>query len=282
MARGTASRPTTPRKRTTWCNATTVVWFNIPIRRMNTTMEPMLRALVVVFAVAFIPFESGAEPAHGTSSVRLRLGLQAFPQPSPIRARAWHPVCRSECQWRHFSTTQVMLRCTFMSWLCDTAVQLVELKTGETYNGTLVAVDMWMNLSLSDVICTSRDGEKFWRMPAAYIRGNSIKYLRIPDEVLEKVPADEDLVPSGGGRGRGTDRCVCARVCACAFEGVRLLHSLAWLCPYWSLRFTVCPRRVPVRLRRAIITHHAFIPGVCLVQTQLPGRPPWWWCWWQQ
>ena len=34
--------------------------------------------------------------------------------------------------------------------------QLVELKSGETFNGTLEKCDNWMNLNLSEVICTSR------------------------------------------------------------------------------------------------------------------------------
>ena len=34
--------------------------------------------------------------------------------------------------------------------------QLVELKSGETYNGTLEKCDNWMNLNLREVICTSR------------------------------------------------------------------------------------------------------------------------------
>jgi len=44
-----------------------------------------------------------------------------------------------------------------------------------------------MNLSLRDVVCTSRDGDKFWKIPECYIRGNNIKYLRVPDEVIDKV-----------------------------------------------------------------------------------------------
>ncbi|WMV12031.1 hypothetical protein MTR67_005416 [Solanum verrucosum] len=60
---------------------------------------------------------------------------------------------------------------------------LVELKNGETYNGHLVNCDTWMNIHLREVICTSKDGDRFWRMPECYIRGNTIKYLRVPDEV---------------------------------------------------------------------------------------------------
>lgn len=64
---------------------------------------------------------------------------------------------------------------------------LVELKNGETYNGHLVSCDNWMNINLREVICTSRDGDKFWRMPECYIKGSTIKYLRIPDEVIDLV-----------------------------------------------------------------------------------------------
>ncbi|EKX33911.1 hypothetical protein GUITHDRAFT_98209 [Guillardia theta CCMP2712] len=84
---------------------------------------------------------------------------------------------------------------------------LVELKNGETYNGILVNCDIWMNLSLRDVVCTSRDGDKFWKIPECYIRGNNIKYLRVPDEVIDKV-VDEPVKKerkefAGRGRGRG-------------------------------------------------------------------------------
>ncbi|KAG2402930.1 Sm-like protein [Vigna angularis] len=85
---------------------------------------------------------------------------------------------------------------------------LVELKNGETYNGHL-------------------DGDRFWRMPECYIRGNTIKYLRVPDEVssggsvlfvfalsvnkvIDKVQEETksrtDRKPPGVGRGRGRGR----------------------------------------------------------------------------
>lgn len=58
--------------------------------------------------------------------------------------------------------------------------------------------------SLKEVICTSRDGDRFWRLPEVIIRGNNIKYLRIPEEVIDMVP-EEDLSakPGGGGKGKG-------------------------------------------------------------------------------
>ncbi|KGN44471.1 sm-like protein LSM4 [Cucumis sativus] len=87
---------------------------------------------------------------------------------------------------------------------------LVELKNGETYNGHLVNCDTWMNIHLREVICTSKDGDRFWRMPECYIRGNTIKYLRVPDEVIDKVQEETksraDRKPLGVGRGRGRGR----------------------------------------------------------------------------
>lgn len=90
------------------------------------------------------------------------------------------------------------------------AAQLVELKSGETYNGVLVSCDTWMNLHLREAICTSKDGDRFWRMAMCYVRGNTIKYLRVPEPVLDKVAEEEakrrEAPPrpaAGGGRGRG-------------------------------------------------------------------------------
>lgn len=70
---------------------------------------------------------------------------------------------------------------------------MVELKNGETYNGHLVSCDTWMNINLREVICTSKDGDKFWRMQECYIRGSTIKYLRIPDEVIDMVKDDAQI-----------------------------------------------------------------------------------------
>ena len=83
--------------------------------------------------------------------------------------------------------------------------QLVELKNGETYNGELVTCDNWMNIALRGVICTSRDGDRFWKLPEVVIRGNNVKYLRIPEEVIGMVP-EEDPAARGKGGGKGDGR----------------------------------------------------------------------------
>ncbi|KIW62376.1 hypothetical protein PV04_10556 [Phialophora macrospora] len=55
---------------------------------------------------------------------------------------------------------------------------LVELKNGETLNGHLVNCDTWMNLTLKEVVQTSPEGDKFWRLPECYVRGNNVLWGR--------------------------------------------------------------------------------------------------------
>jgi small nuclear ribonucleoprotein (snRNP)-like protein len=51
---------------------------------------------------------------------------------------------------------------------------LVELKNGETLNGHLVQCDTYMNLTLKEVVQTSPEGDKFFRLPECYVRGNNV------------------------------------------------------------------------------------------------------------
>eukprot|EP00585_Thalassiosira_rotula_P005598 CAMPEP_0196148464 /NCGR_PEP_ID=MMETSP0910-20130528/27786_1 /TAXON_ID=49265 /ORGANISM="Thalassiosira rotula, Strain GSO102" /LENGTH=60 /DNA_ID=CAMNT_0041411175 /DNA_START=211 /DNA_END=390 /DNA_ORIENTATION=+ len=48
-----------------------------------------------------------------------------------------------------------------------------------------------MNINLRDVVCTSKDGDKFWKLNECYIRGSSIKYLRLPEEAVERAKKEE-------------------------------------------------------------------------------------------
>ena len=52
---------------------------------------------------------------------------------------------------------------------------LVELKNGETLNGHLINCDTWMNLTLKEVVQTSPEGDKFFRLPEVYVRGNNVR-----------------------------------------------------------------------------------------------------------
>ncbi|KAG9512788.1 hypothetical protein KCV07_g9184, partial [Aureobasidium melanogenum] len=83
---------------------------------------------------------------------------------------------------------------------------LVELKNGETLNGHLVSCDTYMNLTLKEVIQTSPEGDRFFRLPECYVRGNNIKYLRMEDEIVDLVKdqqASQQTARGGRGGGQG-------------------------------------------------------------------------------
>ena len=54
------------------------------------------------------------------------------------------------------------------------------------------------------MMITFQDGDRFWRMPECYVRGSTIKYLRIPDEVIDMVK--EDVLQKNKGRGDNKGR----------------------------------------------------------------------------
>ena len=54
---------------------------------------------------------------------------------------------------------------------------LVELKSGETLNGHLVNCDTYMNLTLKEVVQTNPEGDKFFRLSEAYVRGNNVSLV---------------------------------------------------------------------------------------------------------
>ncbi|RMZ52443.1 hypothetical protein APUTEX25_000022, partial [Auxenochlorella protothecoides] len=106
---------------------------------------------------------------------------------------------------------------------------LIELKSGETYNGHLVLCDTWMNIHLREVICTSKDGDRFWRMPEAYVRGNTIKYLRVPDEVIDK--AKEETLRRDGELRCGDAFLIGGAGITCHGREDRQLHPSVVPCP---------------------------------------------------
>jgi U6 snRNA-associated Sm-like protein LSm4 len=65
---------------------------------------------------------------------------------------------------------------------------LVELKNGETLNGHLVTCDNWMNLILREVVQTSPEGDKFFRLPEVYIRGNNVRPCPREGNTLVAMP----------------------------------------------------------------------------------------------
>lgn len=84
---------------------------------------------------------------------------------------------------------------------------------------------------MRDIVCTSRDGERFWKIPECYVRGNSIKYLRLPDEA--RTGAKEMRMVKG--RGRSAHLMVCLGFFGGAVPGSHPGHFAA------KGRVLVCP-----------------------------------------
>ena len=64
---------------------------------------------------------------------------------------------------------------------------MVQLKSGETYNGVLKSIDKFMNLKLTDALLTDAKGQIFKSVNEVYIRGNVLKYLTLEQFALKKI-----------------------------------------------------------------------------------------------
>ena len=62
----------------------------------------------------------------------------------------------------------------------------VEMKNGEIYRGLLLGAEDTMNVSLSEVLRTARNG-KISKLPNVYLRGSSIRIIALPD-LLKSAP----------------------------------------------------------------------------------------------
>ncbi|KZT08531.1 Sm-like ribonucleoprotein [Laetiporus sulphureus 93-53] len=70
---------------------------------------------------------------------------------------------------------------------------MVELKDGEIFTGHLVGCDSFMNLTMGgEVFQRSADDEHFWKLEECYIRGSSIKYIKVPDALLGLVKEEQE------------------------------------------------------------------------------------------
>ena len=80
----------------------------------------------------------------------------------------------------------------------------IELKTGETYRGTLLESEDNWNCQLQGITHTGRDG-RVNQLEHAYIRGSKIRFLVIPD-MLKNAPMFKRIDPRTGARGAGRSR----------------------------------------------------------------------------
>jgi len=61
-----------------------------------------------------------------------------------------------------------------------------EMKNGEIFRGMLLSAEDTMNLSLSEVLRTSRNGQ-IKKLPTVYLRGSSIRFIALPN-LLRNAP----------------------------------------------------------------------------------------------
>lgn len=61
-----------------------------------------------------------------------------------------------------------------------------EMKNGEIYRGLLLSAEDTMNMSLSEVLRTARNGQ-ITKLPSVYLRGSSIRFIALPD-LLKNAP----------------------------------------------------------------------------------------------
>lgn len=68
----------------------------------------------------------------------------------------------------------------------------VETKSGEIYRGLLHSAEDTMNVSLTDVLRTARNG-KISKLPSIYLRGSTIRFIALPD-LLKSAPMFQRVV----------------------------------------------------------------------------------------
>ena len=60
------------------------------------------------------------------------------------------------------------------------------MKNGEIYRGLLVSAEETMNMSLSEVLRTARNGQ-ITKLLNVYLRGSSVRFIALP-ELLKNAP----------------------------------------------------------------------------------------------
>jgi len=83
---------------------------------------------------------------------------------------------------------------------------LVELKNGDSYSGTLAAVDNLMNIRLEDTIFTPRGAQHFERLKECTIRGQFVKFVRFPDDILDFVAEQQEAARAAAALGAASSR----------------------------------------------------------------------------
>ncbi|KAL3897994.1 MAG: hypothetical protein SGCHY_003045 [Lobulomycetales sp.] len=93
----------------------------------------------------------------------------------------------------------------------------LELKTGDTYRGKLLDAEDNMNIQLSDITVTARDG-RVSQLDQVFIRGSQVRFFIVPD-MLKNAPMFKTHAIKGKGVGMGRGKATVARAQARARPG---------------------------------------------------------------
>ena len=101
----------------------------------------------------------------------------------------------------------------------------LETLTGEVYRGKLIEAEDNMNIQMSDITLTSRDG-RVSQLQNVFIRGSKVRFIILPD-MLKNAPMFKKQRDKGSSAGRGKSAILRAQGSICMFEtDVLLLYTL--------------------------------------------------------
>lgn len=64
---------------------------------------------------------------------------------------------------------------------------MIELKTGDCYDGLLHSIDGFMNIKMKQVTITKRENFDFFTCDEIFIRGSSICNIKFRDDIFERI-----------------------------------------------------------------------------------------------
>jgi small nuclear ribonucleoprotein D3 len=80
-------------------------------------------------------------------------------------------------------------------------VVTIELQNGTTYRGKLLDAEDNMNIQLTEITVTKRDGS-MQQLEQVFVRGSHVRFIIVPD-MLKNAPMFKNIGPGGVSRGPG-------------------------------------------------------------------------------
>jgi small nuclear ribonucleoprotein D3 len=102
-------------------------------------------------------------------------------------------------------------------------VVTLETMTGEVYRGKLIEAEDNMNIQMSDITLTSRDG-RVSQLQNVFIRGSKVRFIILPD-MLKNAPMFKKQRDKGSSAGRGKSAILRAQGIFCVLHWI-LRYSL--------------------------------------------------------